>query len=336
MRKEKKETRLVAVENEVQGYHEGGWNSSTNYAFLGYKNNLYFTSDRTIKLDNEFRPLDKNGCLDEKKILKGFGLEIELECWGINNQEALTQVLKNICMKDLPCDLFKYQRDGSLRGGNSSIEAITQVMTKEFIRNNYPNFKQMYELFKTFDISASRSGNCGMHVNMSNGLFGKDKKTQIDAIRKLIYIVNKHYDMMCVLVKRDSSRTGYCSRMYNFTNKDYAKKFDLETLGIESNSNHNICFNYAHFGKGRVELRLVGGQKDYYTLRNTMECIFHLVGRVKDISWDNCDSLTEIFKGCNKYVIKRLDDVKNAGLMDMATYNEIVANSDNETDFGNF
>lgn len=327
---------LEAIRRIGQSYHQTT-NYESNYATQGFEGNGYFTSDRVIKLDSNFRALDKNGNVDAKRILKGYGLEIEVECWSINQNEVLCEVLKNICMKEIMNSdkLFKYQDDGSL-DGESSKECITQVMTKEYIRNNYPGFKQMFEYFKKFSISASRTKNCGMHVNMSNGLFGTNKKTQIEAIRKLIYIVNRHYDFMCDLVKRDKSRLTYCGRMGNFTRMEYAKSFDLEQHGVESNSNHYICFNYAHFNAGRVELRMIGGQQDYYTFRNTMECIFHLVDTVKSISWEQCDDLKRIFKGCNKYVVKRLIDCVASRTLSQSDFEEIKANSDTETDFGNY
>ena len=335
MRKSVSMSNLEAIRSIGQGYHERD-NYDSNYAFQGYVENGYFTSDRVIKLDANFRPLKKDGTLDEKRILKGYGLEIETECWSINDDEALSQVISKICTSELNSKLFKYQHDGSLCSGNSSIECITQVMTKEFVRNNYPGFKRMFEWFKKFGISASQSGNCGMHVNMSNGLFGTNKKDQAVAIKKLIYIVNKHYDFICDLVKRSRSRTGYCSRMNDFTRIEYAKSFDLERYGREERSCHGIAFNYAHFESGRVELRLVGGQKDYFEFRNTMECIFHLVDAVKNISWEQCDDLKRIFKGCNKYVVKRLTDCVSSNSLSRSDFEEIKANSDTETDFGNF
>lgn len=312
----------------LAGYHSGARFSSHNYAFLGFNKNLYFTSDRTKELDADFNTLDGS-------TLKGYGLEIELESMAICNDTALAYTLNELAFSKLPKNLFKYQTDGSLSGGRSSCEAITQVMTREFIRNNYPGFYNMYQVFKIFQISASRSGNCGMHCNLSVALFGKDKASQETAIKKLIYFVNKHFDLACVLLKRDPSRTGFCGKMYSWADQAYAKSFDL-SMTSEDSSNHHVCFNYAHYNTGRVELRLVGGQPDYYAFRNTMETIFHLVGAVKSLSWTALDDVKAVFKGCNKYVVKRLEDAVGKGVMTSSELEEIRASSDTETDFGNF
>ena len=296
MRKEKKTAKAVTL-TAVQSYHGGVWNES--YAYQGFKANKYFTSDRYITLDANFNRPDG-------KPLKGFGLEIETECMGLSNQTVYAEVLQNIVFPHFPADLFKMQNDGSL-GGDTSAECITQVMTKEFIRNNYANFKLMYDTyFPAFRISCG--SNCGMHVNMSNALFGRTEAAQELAIRKLFYITNKHFDMMCALTNRDRNHTGYCRRMVSYI--DNAKTVDLDTVI----NGHGICFNLAHYRQGRIELRIVGGQKNFPCFRNTMESIFHLIDAVKKLSWADCDDLTKVFNGCNQYVYDRLKSkVKQAG-----------------------
>lgn len=303
----------------AQGYHDG--DGYVNYAFEGYNRNLFYASDRGLELDENFVPL-KSGV-----IVKGYGIEEEVECWGINGgcgSEALAYLIHNVCMKEYPIDLYKFQRDGSLRSGDSSIEVISQVMSKEFIRNHYASLYRKYEFYKMYGISATRSGNCGMHVNMSNALFGKEKKTQAENIKKLCYFVNKHFNKMCQMVKRDVNRTEYCSQMSRWLDMRYAKRFDLEEVS-EYDSNHGICFNLAHYEVGRVELRLVGGQSDYATYRNTMETIFWMVERIKTLSWGNLDNFNSMWYGCNQYVVKRLQCLQSNGLLTTSEMNEFIS-----------
>ena len=289
MRKEAKANKQAAI-SQIGGYHGGNFHNE-NYAFEGFQSNKYFTSDRYIALDAGFQRTDG-------KPLKGFGLEIETECSGIHNPQVLAEVLNKIIFPHFPADLFKLQRDGSL-SGDTSAECITQIMTREFIRNNYGNFKLMYNTyFPAFGITCGP--NCGMHVNISRGLFGRSDKAQTEAVRKLYYIVNKHYDLCCALFHRDRNRTVYCSRMAH--SMDYCKSMDLGSCS----SNHGVSFNLGHWNTGRIEIRLVGGQKNYACFRNTMECVFHLCDAVKTLTWADCDDLTKIFAGCNQYVFDRL------------------------------
>ena len=280
----------------IQGYHEGGFfGNSESYAYRGFKSNKYFTSDRFIKCDENFNRIDG-------KPMRGWGTEIEAEAFnGIRDASVLAEVLEKIVFPCFPDDLFKMQRDGSLN--DVSAECITQVMTREFIRNNYANWKKLFDVyFPAFGISASRSGNCGMHVNISRGCFGRDAKTQADAVKKLLYLVNKNFSFFCALTNRNEARTCYCSRMYQYASKDACKSADLSNF----QTNHGICFNLGHWDAGRIELRFVGGQSNFPCFRNTMESLFFIVERVKTLSWDALDDLGKVFEGCNQYVYDRI------------------------------
>lgn len=290
MRKDAKQQKAAQI-GRVTGYHAHSGTGS-NYAFDGFGSNKYFTSDRYIPLDRSFNRPDG-------KPLKGYGLEIELECHGVRNQTVLAEVLHKIIFANFPADLFKMQNDCSL-GGDSNAECITQVMTREFIRNNYANFKLMYDTyFPAFQIGCG-SGNCGMHVNISNACFGSTEKTQAEAVRKLYYIVNHHFNLCCALFRRNIADTHYCSRMS--ADKETVKHMDLANRP----SSHGVSFNLGHWSEGRIEVRLVSGQPNYPSFRNTMESVFHLVEAVKSLSWADCDDLTKIFAGCNQYVYDRL------------------------------
>lgn len=296
MRKESRQVANVQVAR-VQGYHETTQRTANyeNYAFAGYSENRYFSSDRYEKLTADF--LRPNG-----QPLKGYGIEIETECTGIKNQTVLAEVLDKIVFPHFPEGLFKMQRDGSL-GGDTSAECITQIMSKAFIRNHYKDFKVMFnDYFTAFGISASRSGRCGMHVNVSRACFGAKPETQTEAVRKLLYVINKHFDFFCALFYRDANNTGYCSRMNHYAIKENAKNAVLNEVG----SSHYISLNLGHWETGRVEIRLVGGQKDFACFRNTMESVFFLVQRLQKLSWEDCDDLAKMFKGCNQYVFDRI------------------------------
>ena len=304
MRKEAKVNNTVHVAG-VQSYHSHT-GTGTNYAFDGFTSNKYFTSDRFIPLDASFNRPDG-------QPLQGYGLEIETECNGINNETVLAEVYDKIIFSHFPADLFKMQHDGSL-GGRTSAECITQVMTKAFIRNHYKDFKTMYNTyFPAFSIrSDSAVTACGMHVNISKACFGKTQETQDKAIRKLYYIVNKHFNLCRKLFYRSGSTT-YCSQM------DYSRARTMDLTGFYAD--HGVCFNLGHYSRGRIELRLVGGQKNYACFRNTMEAVFFLVERCRSITWEDCDKIEKIFQGCNQYVFDRLTICD----LDSATLNNIAA-----------
>ena len=294
MRRESRQTITVQLAR-VQRYHEGGsYTDAEAYTRAGYNGGKFRlrTSDRWI----DFAPDGRN--LVTGKPGKGYGLEIETECRGITIESILANVLEKIVFPAFPEGLFKLQHDGSL-GGQTSAECITQPMTKEAVRNLYPAFKAMYnDYFPAFGISCAASGNCGMHVNISTACFGITEEAQAEAIRKLYYIINHHFRLFANLLNRDPDNTTYCAQM----DASRARTMSLSGRG----SDHYCSFNLGHYDAGRIELRLVGGQKDYAAFRNTMETVFHLVERVKKISWKQLDDVAAIFAGCNQYVADRV------------------------------
>lgn len=326
MRKSKKQEQVLETRIDgVQHYHECE-DEDVDYATYGFEGNYYFTSDRKLKLDQDFYFVE-----DPSKMLKGYGLEIELECNTINKSKVLKQVLVNLIWNHFDPSMFKYQRDGSLEG-LSSAECITQVMTKEFIRNHYRDWKYAFDSMKEYGIEATT--NCGMHCNMSLGLFGRTRDVQLENIKKLCFFINYHYNLSCSLLRRDRDHTRYCSYMCEFADLEETMRTNLDNWY----SDHSVCCNLGHLsdGQGRFELRLVGGQKSYGAFRNTMEVIFHLVDAVKRLSYKQIMDLTEVFKGCNKYVLDRLSLCCDEQQLSIHDFESIKRNHDREFDLGNF
>lgn len=306
MRQEARIMNTQVTVAQVRGYHCS--------SFKSYK---IFTSDRFIKLNHP------SEC---KKA--GYGIELETECYGMpanSSKSIYAELLQTIVFKALPDDLFRIENDASLGSGNcarnrvnaQSAECVSQIMTKAFIRNNYKNFKTMYEYFQAFQVDNVSSGNCGMHVNISNYCFGPKAKDQDQGARKLYYIINRHYELMCSMLCRGSNR-NWCGRMRY--EKEMVKTMDLNRM----DGDHHNCCNWSHFPEGRVELRLVGAQKNFPAFRNTMETVFQLVEASKSLSWNDLDDVTKIFEGCNQYVYDRLTKARNENQIDQATLLQIA------------
>lgn len=275
---------------EMVRYHRG------NFERL-----VFFNSDRKINLNGDYTvsPDNKPSTLTIVKAgqhLKGFGLEIETVGQPITLGETVYCNLLDLIFSKagFDDDFFKIEEDCTVNG-----ECITQVFAKSWLRNNYKLFKGMYELFDAFHITTNDE-RCGMHVNLDLSNLGSDTETQIENARKLGYVINKHYDFFTIAFSRNRRDLGYCRRMNS--DMDYWKN----TPATAFPSSHGISYNMGHVLENRIEIRLVGGQKNYPCFRNTMETVFHLIDRVCKLSWNDLDDLTKVFKGCNKHVWDRL------------------------------
>lgn len=297
MRKENKTTKNVKLAY-IQHYHAGGMatGSPEGYAFVGFQKGFnFYTSDRFYPVENGNVKIGNT-----VKAPEGFGLEVELQCESISKGAVLAEVMEKIIFPQFQFPhMWKMQEDGSL-GGRTSVECITGILAQSRIRNDWKAWKAFYDVYlPAFGITADTyQTSCGMHVNISTACFGKNPD---EPVRKLYYIVNRHYDIFRKLFYRASNKTTWCGQM------DYtaAKTMNLHYM---SSSHHN-CLNYSHYDAGRIEIRLVGGQKDFDTFRKTMESVFFLVDRVKSISWADCDDINKIFTGVNQFVLARLENM---------------------------
>lgn len=290
MRREARQAREVTI-HQIDGYHGGDGQ---------YTGPMIFASDRPEKANDDYT-LAKDGSLPAV-----YGIEWETEAKGVTSETIYANLLKEVVFQYFHRDLWKVEHDASLGQGHCcgnrimdvGAECITQPMTKAYIRNQYRNFRAMWEMAGRFGIDCTRSGNCGQHVHISLTCFGRSKATQDEAIRKLYYIVNRHFRLICTLLYRDPNHTYWCGPMP----ADVAWSMNLEAMS----GSHQNGFNGSHYRHGNIELRIPGGQKNYPCFRNTMESIFHLVETSKNISRKDCDDVTKIFAGCNQHVYDRL------------------------------
>ena len=272
-----------------------------SYHYGNFERLVFFNSDRKINLDDNYTVSANNKpstltIVKAGQHLKGFGIELETVGTPISLGTTVYASLLDLIFSKagFDSDFFKIESDCTVDG-----ECITQVFGKSWLRNNYKCFKAMYELFGTFGITTN-SERCGMHVNIDLANFGSDYNTQIENVRKLGYVINKHYNFFKVAFNRNGS-THWCPKM-NAT-MDYWKNTELRYIPT---SHDECCVNVGHVRQSRLEIRLVGGQKNYPCFRNTMETVFHLIDRIQKLSWNDLDDLTKIFKGCNKHVWDRL------------------------------
>jgi hypothetical protein len=286
-----------------------------------FQNLKVYNSDRTANLNSDYT-ISENNTESIKSIMKvgtrlayiGLELEVVSDLESIDPERTvLTNVLKMVFEKSgFDKDFFKTETDCTV-----SAENITQTFTRSWMRNNYKCWKAMYECFKELKITTN-SERCGMHVNLDLMNFGSIESDQIENVRKLGYLINKHYDLMKIAFNRTGS-TRWCPRM-NAT-KDYWKNTSLYDFPI---SHDECCINMGHIHQKRVEIRLVGGQKDFGCFRNTMETVFHLIDRVKKLSWNDLDDLSKVFSGCNDKVYDRLStNCLRAGTIDNVTLEKI-------------
>lgn len=304
----------------MDGYHSGDFESRKAYTSDRMIN---LADDYTVSTDNTASTLKSIAKVGSRLPLNGIEWELVTDFCPVGHEaSAADQTLCANVMKlcfdkaGFHDDFFKIEADCTV-----SVECISQTFTRGWLRNNYKCFKGAYSMFSALQ-TTSNNTKCGMHVNLDLANFGKEYDTQVENVRKLGYLINKHYDFFCVAFNRDRRATRWCPRM-NAT-KNYWKSTEIGGWSGFPTGHDSCCVNMGHIRQNRVEIRLVGGQKNYACFRNTMETVFCIVDAVKKLSWDSLDDLTKVFKGCNNYVFDRIaSNCLTAGVVDSATVEAI-------------
>lgn len=287
----------------------------------------FFNSDRPVKITDNYTVSADNTpstltIMKEGAHIKAFGIEWELmsRIADAVGTTVLVNVLELAFSKaGFPEDFWRIEADGTV-----SAECVTQTFSQSWLENNFKCFKALYEIASKLEFTTD-SQNCGMHVNIDLSNFGTTEEKQLENVRKLGYLINKHYDFFKVAVYR-MGRTTWCPRM-NST-KEYWKNTPVRQFPTRHDE---CCINMGHVNEGRVEIRLVGGQKNYACFRNTMELVFHIIKAVKKLSWNDLDDLTKVFKGCNYHVADRIvSNCVASGVISPETASIIKANSTTE------
>ena len=304
MRKESKRE-LNANTTEMRRYHaQSNFNCERANDFSGGAR--YYTSDRHVALESVETP-------------KAYAIEWEMASNLTQNGTILATILRPELERLFPVNFFKYERDATV-----DIEVVSQIATKEFWRNHYAEMKSAYTYLNTIETypNARRGVSCGMHVNISMACFGKDSATQEKNIMKIHNLINrnnKSYTFMCDMLHRERAHTQWCGKM---------RADELDRCG-----SHSYCMNYSHMSEGkasRIEIRLVGAQQTFGNWRNTMEVIFHLVKKCKELSAKDFENPVKLWSGCNRYVFNRLSTIGNDVKLTDAQLTQIRATMSND------
>ena len=267
-----------------------------------------FNSDRVIKLNPDYTVSTDNAPSTLKICKAGSHLPLMGFEWEVKAPElrragstALCTVMDLVMNKaGFPDDLFKIEADCTV-----DAEAITQTFTRQWLRNSYKDFKAAYSMFERLGITTNHY-DCGMHINLDLTNFGKDRDAQMENVRKMGFLINYHYDFFKVALHRlpvPADHENWAPRMN--ANMDYWKTTEI---GMFPTGHSSCCVNMGHVRQGRVEIRLVGGQRNFPCFRNTWETMFQMIDMVKKLDWEDLKDLTKVFKGCNNYVFSRLEE----------------------------
>lgn len=288
----------IRVSTDEVYYFENGSTISTirtpSYR-TSYSTSSYGTSARNISLDlsnvvatsekkyihaYNYKPeYIKHYMPDEDSSALLLGAEIEVDCGG-ESEEHARNVLEIICgtltdeasmVSTVKEDKMFCTHDGSLRNG---IEFDTMPCTLEYHKKEM-KYKEMFEYLDKHGYKAHDTTTCGLHVHADRSYLGKSKLVQQLTISKILYILEKFNDEICVIARRNNEYS-------RFVGKDEVNE-SLDVLYNKyKNTGKKVALNLQH--ENTIEFRMFKGTLKYETFLLTLEFVKDIIDYAKKIN----------------------------------------------------
>lgn len=161
--------------------------------------------------------------------------------------------------------------DGSLKDG---IEFDTMPMSLEYHKNKM-NYKEMFEYLTENGYKAHDTDTCGLHIHADRKYLGKTSLMQQLTISKILYILEKFNDEICVIARRDNAYS-------RFVGKEEVNKNLNELYNKYKSTGKKVALNLLH--ENSIEFRCFKGTLKYETFILTLEFVQDIIDFAKAIN----------------------------------------------------
>lgn len=236
------------------------------------------------------------------------GAEIEVDCGG-ESEEHAKKVLEIICginpdnPKEALEDKMYCTHDGSLRAG---IEFDTMPCSLEYHKKEM-RYKEMFKYLDEYGYKAHDTTTCGLHIHADRSYLGKSELVQQLTISKILYILEKFNDEICVIARRNNSYS-------KFVGKSEVNQ-SLDKLYGKYNAEKYVALNLRH--KESIEFRCFKGTLKYETFILTLEFVKNIIDYAKSINIEEIeliqwkDLMNTFSEELKEYYNNRLEKEKN-------------------------
>ena len=204
------------------------------------------------------------------------GAEIEVDCGGESDEHA-KRVLEIMCGTDKDDSTRVLENkmycmhDGSLKAG---LEFASMPSSLEYHKNKM-NYKEMFKYLDEHGYKAHDTTTCGLHIHADRKYLGKSKLVQQLTISKILYILEKFNDEICVIARRNNNYSKFVGK--NEVNES------LDKLYVKYYSTgKRVALNLQH--KDTVEFRCFKGTLKYETFILTLEFVKDIIDYAKSVN----------------------------------------------------
>lgn len=230
------------------------------------------------------------------------GAEIEVagnlpEIDQIIKQDVVKKCIQIMNTSDSDEEKYIY----STHDGTVQIELDTMPCSLKFHQTKM-NYKEMFKYLDEQGYKGHDCSNAGLHIHANRSYLGKTKLQQELVISKILYIIEKFNDEICVIGRR---HTDY-SRFVGDRGKDDTA---ITLFGKYSDEGKKAALNLQH--PDTIEFRMFKSTLKYETFLLTLEFVKNIIDYAKSVSIEEIEfaswnDLTKLFSpALNEYYIGR-------------------------------
>lgn len=213
---------------------------------------------------------------EDKETTLLLGAEIEVDGGG-ESEEHAKRALEIMCGIDENTgnsleDKIYCMHDGSLTNG---IEFATMPCSLEYHRKNM-KYKKMFRYLVNNGYKAHDTTTCGLHIHANRSYLGKTELVQQLTISKILYILEKFNDKICLIARRSSHHYS------QFVGDGKDENSVVELYSKYKNKNKYVALNLAH--SETIEFRCFKGTLKYETYMLTLEFVKKIIDYAKSIN----------------------------------------------------
>lgn len=162
------------------------------------------------------------------------------------------------------------------------IEFDTMPCSLEFHKNKM-NYKEMFKYLDSVGYKGHDCDCAGLHIHADRKYLGKTKFQQDLVIAKILYIIEKFNDDLCIIARRNNDYSVFCG--------DKCTSDTAVTLyGKYKDTGKKAALNLRHLNT--IEFRMFRSTLKYETLLLTLELVQDIINFSKNISFEELEDMS--------------------------------------------
>ena len=162
----------------------------------------------------------------------------------------------------------------STHDGTVQIEFDTMPCSLEFHKNKM-NYREMFEYLDKEGYKGHDCATAGLHIHANRSYLGKSKISQELVISKILYILEKFNDEICVIARRDNDYSKFVGEKRNENSL-------VELYGKYKDEGKRAALNLQH--KNTIEFRMFKSTLKYETFILTLEFVKDIIDYAKSVN----------------------------------------------------